>query len=54
LVSLAANVAIMVYEWFIVRTALGLPGLGAAGMVMVDVIISIIVNDAGDLIVRAT
>jgi hypothetical protein len=40
----AAFVAILVYEWFITRTALRLPGLGAAGFVVVDTVISFVVD----------
>ena len=53
-VMLAANVAILVYEWFIVRIALTLPGLGAAGIVAVDVIMGVVINDVGDFVARAT
>ncbi len=53
-VTLAANIAVLIYEWFIVRTALSLPGFGAAGVVLVDVIMSIMINSAGDLMVRAS
>jgi hypothetical protein len=53
-VTLAANIAVLMYEWFIVRTALSLPGFGAAGVVLIDVIMSIMINSAGDLMVRAS
>jgi hypothetical protein len=53
LVSLAANIAILVYEWFVVRTALNLPGLAATGIVALDVIVSLLVNHAGDLMAQA-
>jgi len=53
-VSFASNIAVLVYEWFIVRTALGLPGFGAAGVVLADVVISVLIQGAGDLMVRAS
>ena len=53
-VSFASNIAVLVYEWFIVRTALGLPGFGAAGVVLADVVISVLIQAAGDLMVRAS
>ena len=50
--TLAAEAVLLVYEWFIVRTALGLPGFGAAGIVVLDVIMSLLINDAGDFIAQ--
>lgn len=50
----AADIALLVYEWFIVRTALNLPGLGAAGIVVIDVFMTIIINYSGDAIAQAS
>ena len=50
--TLAAEAVLLVYEWFIARTALGLPGFGAAGIVVLDVIMSLLINDAGDFIAQ--
>ncbi len=53
-VTIGAQIALLVYEWFIVRTALGLAGFAAAGVVAIDLVISILVNGVGELMVRAT
>ncbi len=50
----AASIAVLVYEWFIVRTALALPGFGAAGVVLVDFVISALVHSTGDFIAQAS
>jgi hypothetical protein len=50
---LAADIAILVYEWFIFRTALALPGLAAAGFVLADVLVGMLVSGAGDYVARA-
>jgi hypothetical protein len=41
---LGAELAYLVYEWFITRTALRLSGLGAVGFVVVDFVIGNLVN----------
>jgi hypothetical protein len=51
---LAAQVFALVYEWFVVRTALRLPGFGAAGVVAIDLIVSVLVNGIADLLVHAS
>ena len=53
ILTLAAYAAILVYEWFVVRTALGLPVLGAAGVVLIDFVLSWLINDAGDFMALA-
>jgi hypothetical protein len=53
-VILAADAVILIYEWFVVRTALALPGLGAAGVVVIDVIMGMLINDAGYFMARAS
>jgi hypothetical protein len=50
----AVQIAVLVYEWFVVRTALRLPGFGAAGIVMVDVVLTLIIQDVGDMLARAS
>jgi hypothetical protein len=50
----AADIALLIYEWFIVRTSLNLPGFGAVGIVAIDVIVSLIVNYAGDAITQTS
>ncbi len=52
-VTYAADIALLVYEWFIVRTALNLPGVGAAGIVAIDVIVTLAINYAGDAVAQA-
>jgi hypothetical protein len=53
-VSRTAEIAILVYEWFVFRTALQIPGLGAAGVVLADVIISLVINSLADTMVHAS
>jgi hypothetical protein len=53
-VNFAAYVAVLIYEWFVVRTALSLPGFAAAGVVLIDVVFSLSISAAGDLIARAS
>lgn len=38
------RIVIMVYLWFIARTALGVPGFTAAGLVAIDVLLSILME----------
>ncbi len=52
LIIYAVQIGLLVYEWFIVRTALNLPGLGAAGIVAIDVFISYLTNHFGDAIAQ--
>ena len=44
LLGFAATAAILFYQWFIARTALDIPGLGAAAIVGLDLVISILIN----------
>jgi hypothetical protein len=53
-IALGSQIALLVYEWFIVRTALNLASIAAAGIVLIDVIISVLINGAEDLMLRAT
>jgi hypothetical protein len=53
-IVLVAQAFALVYEWFVVRTALRLPGFGAAGVVAIDLIVSVLVNGIADLLVRAS
>ena len=51
----AGNIALLLYEWFIVRTALSLPGLAAAGIVALDqVVIAYFIQWATDTMVRVS
>jgi hypothetical protein len=42
--SLFVTLAILAYEWFIARTALDIPGAAAVGVVLINVIISLILQ----------
>jgi hypothetical protein len=53
ILTLAAYAAILVYEWFVVRTALALSVLGAAGVVLIDFVLSWLISDAGDFMALA-
>lgn len=44
LLSFAVLVALLAYGWFIARTALGIGGLAAAGLVAVDVLIAVLIS----------
>jgi hypothetical protein len=50
----AGQIAVLVYEWFVVRTALRLPGFGAAGIVLLDVVMTLIIQGVGDMLARAS
>jgi hypothetical protein len=50
----AAQIAVLVYEWFVVRTALRLRGFGAAGIVALDVVLTLIIQGVGDMLARAS
>ena len=49
----ASQIAVLVYEWFVVRTALRLPGFGAAGIVVIDVLLDLIIQKFGDIVALA-
>ena len=49
-----ALVVSLVYEWFVVRTALQVPGLGAAGVVLMDVLLSLAVESLSDVMAHAS
>jgi len=49
----AGNIALLLYEWFIIRTALLVPGLAAAGIVALDqILIAYLIQWATDAVVR--
>ncbi len=48
---LAVMAAIMVYLWFIVRTALDVPGVTAAALVGLDFVINLLINGISDVMV---
>lgn len=47
----AATLAALAYQWLVVRTALEAPGQVAAGFVLLDVIVSMLVNGATDRLI---
>lgn len=50
LIYLAATLAILTYGWFITRTALDIPGVAAAGIVALDLTLSILIASIGDAV----
>ena len=48
LLSFAATIGILVYQWFITRTALDIGGGAATGLVVLDVIIGIVIKFISD------
>lgn len=48
LLAFAAQLALLVYEWFIVRTALRLGGFAAAGLVVLDFVLSLLIGSVAD------
>ena len=48
LLGVAATLAILAYEWFIARTALRLGGVGAAGVVAVDIALGVLISAVAD------
>jgi hypothetical protein len=53
LIGLAAAGAILTYYWFIARTALNIPGQAAAGVVALDVTITIVISALATLLTGA-
>jgi hypothetical protein len=49
--SIAVNLGLLAYGWFIARTALRLPALGAIAIVALDFIIAIFVRTIADLMI---
>ena len=44
LLNLIAMVAVLGYQWFIARTALGITALAAVGLVFLDFVIGLLIN----------
>lgn len=49
-VTTTATLAALAYQWLVVRTALAAPGAVAAGFVLLDVVLSLLVNGATDAV----
>lgn len=47
-IELAAAMAVLVYEWFIARTALLLPGVTATLLVLIDILLGTAVSRVTD------
>jgi hypothetical protein len=48
LLALAGQLALLVYEWFIVKTALRLGGFAATGLVLLDFVLSLLIGSVTD------
>lgn len=46
--SVVASIGILAYQWFVTRTALDISGMGATGLVLLDVIIGIVIKSVSD------
>jgi hypothetical protein len=49
--NIAVSLALLAYGWFIAKTALRLPALGAVAVVALDFIIALFVSTVGDLLI---
>lgn len=52
LLSLALDILVLAYEWFIARTALRMTGQGAAGIVLLTLALGIVVQTFADAMLR--
>jgi len=52
LLSLALMLAMALYEWFIARSALKLPGFGAVAVVMLSFLVVLVMSDVSYLLLR--
>lgn len=52
--AFAAVLAVLFYQWFITRTALDIPGLMAAGAVLIDLVIGKLVGDFAYTLLQAS
>jgi hypothetical protein len=50
-IALAALTAVLVYAWFVARTALGLPGLHAVPLVALDIVLGLMLNGFADSLI---
>ena len=48
LLNITASIGILVYQWFITRTALEVAGIVAVGLVVLDLIIGIVIKSVSD------
>jgi hypothetical protein len=51
--TMLVTLAVLFYQWFIARTALEIPGPGAAGIVLLDIILSVIITGFADSMLRS-
>lgn len=50
--ALTATVVAVAYQWFVIRTALQTSGLTAFGLVVVDILISVMINLGSDALIH--
>ncbi len=50
-IALAALAAVLVYAWFVARTALALPGLHAVPLVALDIVLGLLLNGFADSLI---
>ena len=50
LLAVLLNIAVLAYAWFIARTGFSIGGFGAVGVVLLDVVISELIWEIGDLV----
>lgn len=48
LVSLAGVIAVLVYQWYVTRSALDIPGPTAAGLTAVDLLLGLLITGSAD------
>jgi hypothetical protein len=48
--AVLVNIAVLAYAWFIARTGLGIGGFGAVGVVLLDVVMTELIWEIGDLV----
>lgn len=51
LLSIAALLAVLIYAWFVARTGLDIPSAGAVAVVVLDIVLSIVLNTAGRVMI---
>jgi hypothetical protein len=47
-VMFAATLAVLIYQWFLTRVALDVPGFTAAGLVLIDFLLSVLISSSAD------
>lgn len=47
-VEFAVTLAVLIYQWFVTRVALDVPALPAAGLVLIDMLLSVLISGSAD------